>query len=112
MNINDTLFWFLKFDACCLFCPPHTWLACDNMQRGAVGDCLTDHNLADALDQRRWFLLTVWKHEHDSNLAVSHTLVIFPSSTLYHFYSANNFKQAQRRADLFTQQKKTTKRIL
>jgi hypothetical protein len=32
--------------------------------------------------------------------------------TIYNFYSVNNFKQAQRMAALFTQQKKATEYIL
>jgi hypothetical protein len=83
MNINDTLLMFWKSDARCFHCSPDTYIASDNTQCRAVGDCLTKHNLTDVHDL---MVLTsgdnLLKYEYDYDLAVFSALVIFPSITL------------------------------
>jgi hypothetical protein len=58
-------------------------MASGNTQRRAVGNCLTEHSLADVRD--KMVLISVgslWKYGYGSDLAIFPALAIFPSSSL------------------------------
>jgi hypothetical protein len=50
-KINDTWRSFWKLDALCFLSSTDNLVSCDNTQRRAVGDRLTEHNMADVCDQ-------------------------------------------------------------
>jgi hypothetical protein len=83
MKINDTLSTFWKLDARCFLCSPDTYMASDDTQCLAVGDCLIKHNLLDVCDIMVLISIdSLWKYEYGSDLAIFPVLAMFPSSNL------------------------------